>query len=340
VRTLILRPDDPLWTGFLSRAPHDFYHLPGYVSLCAAQEQGRARALYVEDGDRAMLLPFLVRRIHGGGRDACSPYGYPGPLVSGGDDPGFIGHALARGMQALEIEGIVSLFVRLHPLLNPVPPPGVGTVVRHADTVAVDLSLPAEVLWSQTRRNHRAQINQAREAGYRFGVDLDPAHDLVFRRLYLATMARLGADRYYHFDDAYFDGLRAVLGDSLHLGVVELEGRVVAAGLFTEMCGIVQMHLTGADERATRHQPMKLVFDGVRAWAQQRGDHWLHLGGGRGGADDSLLHFKAGFSPLRRPYHTLRVVIMEDEYRRLVAHRSPSLDPADLAGHFPLYRRG
>ena len=155
-------------------------------------------------------------------------------------------------------------------------------------------------------------------------------------------MQRLGASDYYHFDDAYFDAFRAALGDSVHLAVVEYEDRVAAAMLFVETAGMVVTHLSGSDERDNRHQPTKLIYDFVRRWAKTRGDRWVQMGGGLGGADDSLLHFKGGFSPLRFAYHTLRVVVRPDEYTRLEAAGTPvSGIPADAesAAWFPAYRQ-
>ena len=76
----------------------------------------------------------------------------------------------------------------------------------------------------------------------------------------------------------------------------------------------------------------------VRGWAKQRGNRVMHLGGGVGSADDSLLRFKLGFSPLRHGFSTLRVVIDEPEYRRLVAAHGGVLDPESRSGFFPAYR--
>ena len=77
----LLDVDAPRWTSLLREAPYDFYHLPAYVAQCAANDRGQARALYVEDGARSMLLPLIVRDIPGSdSRDATSPYGYPGPI--------------------------------------------------------------------------------------------------------------------------------------------------------------------------------------------------------------------------------------------------------------------
>ena len=77
----------------------------------------------------------------------------------------------------------------------------------------------------------------------------------------------------------------------------------------------------------------------VRGWAKDRGNQVLHLGGGVGGDSDSLLQFKIGFSPRRHTFATLRMVIDEREYGRLVAARDPRLDPGARGGFFPLYRQ-
>jgi hypothetical protein len=336
----LIAPEDPAWVEVLRSEPHDFYHLPAYTALEATREDGDPRALLVESGRARLLLPLIVRGMTGGDVDATSPYGHPGPLVTGTDDAGWASEALEAGIERLRELGVISLFVRLHPLLNARPIEGVGTLVRHGDTVAIDLSLSAEELWQQTRRNHRQQIRQAREAGYTVREDQAWERAPEFRAIYRATMDRLGASDCYRFDDEYFDALRSALGDRLHLAVVEIDGRVAAAMLFAETAGIVVTHLSGSDERDDRHQPTKLIYDFVRTWGRERGDRWMQIGGGCGGADDSLMHFKCGFSPLRFPFHTLRVIVRPDAYARLTSSLGCGASSAGEAiGYFPAYRR-
>jgi CelD/BcsL family acetyltransferase involved in cellulose biosynthesis len=338
VRAELLDVDAQAWASFLRESRHDFYHLPAYARLSAAQAAAGARALFVEDGDRAMLLPILVRPIPGGGLDAVSPYGYPGPLLRQPDDPAFVGEALLAGAAMLADEGIVSLFIRMHPLINASPPSGVGTVVRHGDTVSVDLLLPPAEVWRQTRRGHRLDIVKAGRAGRVARIDESWTRFDAFKRLYRQTMVRVGASTSYDFDDAYFDGLRTALGDRISLCVVEAGDTVAAAGLFVETSGIVQFHLSGSDPDFRHEAPSKLMIDYVRAWAKERGNRSLHLGGGLGAADDSLFQFKAGFSDLRHPFHTVRIVCDEARYAELVLARDPSADPARHDGYFPQYR--
>jgi RimJ/RimL family protein N-acetyltransferase len=334
----LLTVDSPQWPAFLAATDHDFYHLPGYVALCAEWENGKARALLVRGDRGSLLLPVIIRDIPSGGQDAVSPYGYPGPLVMGDEDPEFLRRAVAEGVRALRRDGVVSLFARLHPILNAAPPDKVGTAVCHGETVSIDLSLPAATIWSQTRENHRRNIVRATALGYVARMDTDWARFEDFKRLYQVTMDRHHAPHLYRFNDTYFNALRDTLGDLIHLAVVEKDGEIVAATLFAETKGIVEYHLSGNDGSGANVQPTKLLIDFARRWAQSRGNRYLHLGGGVGGRADSLLAFKLGFSPLVRPFWTLRIVIDEPRYRQLVAERDPSLDADVRDGFFPLYR--
>ncbi len=338
IQARLLSVDAPEWASLLRSTRHDFYHLPSYAALCAAQEHGEPRALHVVGAQSSMLLPLVVRAIPGGGFDATSPYGYPGPLVGGIGGQEWLPRAFAAGMPALRAAGLVTVFVRLHPLLNPSPSEGVGTLVRHGETVSVDLTISHDEMWAQTRLNHRRDIARTLRSGYVARMDDEWKHLATFTRMYRATMSRRSAAHYYFFDDGYFDSLRDALGERLHLCVVERDGAIAAAGLFVETDGLVQYHLSGTGAEFVRLQPTKLMIHFVRGWAKERGNRVLHLGGGVGSSSDSLLQFKAGFSPLRHPFSTLRMVIDEQEYRRLVVTRDALVDPEARTDFFPLYR--
>lgn len=333
----LVATDAPEWAQVLSRTRHDFYHLPGYLDLTAGQAQGRARGLYVAEGDAALLLPLVERDIDGERRDMVSPYGYPGPLFTT-EDASFRRLALAAARQVLQSAGVVTAFVRLHPILNGSLPPGLGREVEHGVTVSIDLTMKSDERWSQLRSNHRRDITRARASGWTARVDDTWEHLATFRRLYRETMLRRNAKHFYLFDDDYFDGLRAALGDRLALMVVEREGVIAAAGLFTVTCDLAAYHLSGTHEAYTGVQPLKLMLLAACDWASARSATLMHLGGGVGAADDSLLHFKRGFSRRTHPFRTYRMVLDPTIYRRLVRARDPGFDSKDVTGYFPLYR--
>jgi CelD/BcsL family acetyltransferase involved in cellulose biosynthesis len=340
VKAALLARDAPAWAAFLEKAPHDFYHLPSYVSLCAVEENGEATALLVEDDGCALLVPLIVRPIGAGLRDAVSPYGYPGPLVRAPRaNEQFVDDAWAAARALLAAQGLVSVFVRGHPVLGRGLPSSAGTVVQHGQTVSVDLTRSADELWRQTASGHRNEINRGLRAGHRAFFDEGLAYLGTFGELYRGTMERLGAAEHYRFSDAYFRALRDALGPRLRLCLVEVEGEIAAGGLFVETGGLVQYHLSGSDPRFRRAQPTKLMLHFVREWGRARGLHRLHLGGGVGAGEDSLFQFKAGFAADRHPFETLRLVADERAYRELVRTHDPTADPEDRSGFFPLYRR-
>jgi hypothetical protein len=79
----------------------------------------------------------------------------------------------------------------------------------------------------------------------------------------------------------------------------------------------------------------------MRAWAQERLNRVLHLGGGVGGAYDSLFHFKAGFSDTRADFYSYRLIVDQSRYESLsrVAAMQAEGDSSIPTNFFPAYRR-
>jgi hypothetical protein len=112
---------------------------------------------------------------------------------------------------------------------------------------------------------------------------------------------------------------------------------VVGGNTFFEYDGIATGYVSST-RRARNRYADELLYDEVRRWCKQRGDRLFHLGGGKGGRNDSLFEYKAGFSPSRHPFHTWRVVADPGAYEKLVHRNRPDADPADRTGTFPPYR--
>jgi len=347
MRAELLTARDPRWPAFLQAAPHDFYHLPAYVELCARMEGGEAAAFWAEEGPHAMLAPFVLRPVpedldpDPGLKDASAPYGYPGPLLPGRPPDAVVAAFLEAFREAGAASGIVSAFFRFHPLLEVPEAPfrAFGTLLEHGETVYVDLSLPPEELSRQTRVNHRADARRLLAEGCQVEVD-EWARLPDFVRIYLETMRYRHAGDFYRFGAGYFEDLRACMGDHLHLcTVVAPGGEVAAAGLFTCVDGLMEFHLSGTADAFRRAGPAKLMLIHMRDWAKARGQRLMHLGGGVGCAADSLAFFKQGFSRQRAQFSTFRMVLRPDQYRRLARKRGPELPSAEASGFFPAYRR-
>jgi hypothetical protein len=333
----LLEPDDTAWMDALERVRHDVYHLPAYVSLDARLSGGTPAAFRYDEADHVLLLPLVLRSIPGTGlRDAVSPYGYPGPISDvPSTSTGFWARAARAMVEMLRTHDVITVFTRLHPLLHAplVSLERVGTVVHHGATVSVDLTLSPEQIWQQTHRTHRNQINKASRAGVRVVFDdWDRLDDWI--ATYHATMRRVGAAEFYFFERGHFHRLRRALGDHLHLAVaLDPDGEVLGGNLFFELGGIMHTHL-----QSTREGPIwwadKLLYHEVRLWGRDRGNQTYHLGGGVGGADDSLFRYKAAFAAGRQPFHTWRVITDLISFEKLAG--PPTLEA--MTGRFPPYR--
>ena len=334
---------DPRWREFLRASRHDVYHLPAYVDLCARHEGGRPAAFWAAEGGAAMLVPMVLRPLPAdldsgpGWRDAVAPYGYPCPLVTG--EPG--AETVAALLQAFgelgAAAGIVSAFLRLHPLL-PLPEApfrGLGSLVEHGETVYLDLTLSGAELDRQTRPNHLADARKLEREGFTVLVDAwDRLDDFI--RIYEQTMRLRAADPYYFFEHGYYEELRRSLAGQLHLCIVQSPGgEAAAAGLFTQVGDIVQFHLSGTSDAFRRAGPAKMMLIHMRDWARGRDARFLHLGGGVGCREDSLAFFKQGFSKLRSRFRTFRMVLKPHYYQSLLRRRGL---PREAGGFFPAYR--
>jgi hypothetical protein len=244
--------------------------------------------------------------------------------------------------EALSERGVVSLFSRLHPLL---PQQellcGVGRLRPCGRTVAIDLTLPEEVQRARYRPSHRYDIKKARQLGGTVVWDRELAFLTSFVEAYQENMRLVEAGGYYFFDRSYFEQLLRQSGTNLF---IVLFGETMAAGgIFLEAGGTLQFHLAGTRNEWRKWAPMKLLLDEVRQWAVSRGLKTVHLGGGVNGEEDTLFHYKLGFSELTFPFLLWEWVVDEAAYTELaIAHRREQeragRHPSEGA-FFPEYRR-
>lgn len=337
------------WNGVLAQvAGHDFHHLAQYHRIAEERGEGRAHLFAYHDGAYTIALPLLLRPVEASGgeawSDATSVYGYAGPLASHVGMPASVLRSFQKRLtDALVARRIVTVFSRLHPLI---PQRGMlaalGECRPEGETVSIDLTRSPEEQWAHYRPSIRARIGKLRRAGLVGQRDRDKRHLAEFAEIYHQTMRRVKAHRSYLFEEEYFTRLASGLGEALELFVVTLDGAVVAGALFT-ICGeIVQYHLGGTGDASLKLGPMSLLFDTVRLWASEEGARTMHLGGGVGSREDSLLHFKKGFSDRRHVFSTWRWVVEPAAYRSLCDRndrRNAELGaPSPSCDYFPRYR--
>ena len=126
--------------------------------------------------------------------------------------------------------GLATAFLRLHPLIElPRESWLEGSdqqqliCIYHGQTVYVDLGLDEADQWGQVRSRLRSQIRKLARDGFTVSWN-DWSRYGHFLSIYELTMRQVAASERYFFGPDYFFGLKAVLGDRLHLGLVEAPG--------------------------------------------------------------------------------------------------------------------
>jgi Acetyltransferase (GNAT) domain len=351
----VLRPlQSEAWRQVLAECPaHDFYHLPGYHALAESRGEGESLLLAYRDEGYTLALPLLVRPVRSiagledvssGETDATSVYGYAGPIASHELIPGAVIARFHAALRATLLSlRVATVFSRLHPLL---PQAGVlaglGETIPRGKTVSIDLTRTIEEQRAGYRYSLRRDLKLLGKRGVTCEVDRGNARLHTFAAVYREAMARLGANEDYFFDDTYFDQLAAALGDSMQLFLCVLEGRVIAGGIFTALNGIAQAHLTGCLDEFVKISPQKMLYDVGSIWARERGCFALHLGGGVGSREDSLFHFKLGFSHVTHAFSTWQWIVDPSADEALAARRAQWMETHSLlpatADYFPAYR--
>jgi len=336
---------------------YDFYHLSGYHRLAQIRGEGRPVLLVFESDEYFVAMPLLFRPVAEVAGlefsdlwDATSVYGYAGPICSHRELPDVVIQGFQENIKRYFLERkVVAVFSRLHPLIpQEHVVRGIGEVMEIGQTVWIDLTISLEQQWAQYRENHKRNINRLRRLGWKCisccGQNCKSEFVEEFISIYWETMDRVGASKYYYFDRAYFENLLQMPGAEVWIFLAHLNDETGAAGIFTLCNGIVQYHLGGTKTQFLRDAPMKLIFDEVRLWANRRGAKVFHLGGGVGGKEDTLFHFKAGFSDRRHRFLVWRWILDRGEYEKLCEQRrrwneKQGFVAASQGLFFPEYRR-
>ena len=353
---LIPTTKNQAWRSALEKCPQwDVYHLQEYHEIASQNNEGMPYLFYFENQYGLALLPFLLRSVsevegledmpHA---DVHSVYGYPGVLTTVNEEDeeanAFRSDFQQALRTALEEKSVVSFFSRTNPLI----PSSwlfrdLAEVTTLSLTVYIDLTQDDGAQLKNMTKGHRYDIRKARKMGVSVVEDTTFSRVDEFLSIYCATMQRVGANDYYFFSRDYYLSLKAGLGNRIRLYFAELDGYLISASIFFFSRDIIQYHLSGTPVDYLKFCGAKVILDEIRVLGSNAGYRYLHLGGGVGSQDDSLLRFKSGFSKLRLPFQIIKWICSPKEYKLFCEKRSRYLAVQGLKGtangFFPAYRQ-
>ena len=355
----VLTTDDRAqWRSLVEAIPQrDVFFTPEYVIPFKRLAGEEARLFFFGDEANYIVYPFFLRRINDlpfyqasalddetEYFDTVSPYGYSGPLVCARDQS--CQRDLWRGYLAAfhrycQDMNVVCEFARLNPFLgNHHYLQELTNGVQLSNQITyLDLTQPEQALWRGFNRGNRSNINKARRSGVEVERRRDDDALRRFYELYVATMRRNQAARWYAFSYDLFADHFTMLDDRISLFCASYKERIIAAASFLHDGDVVHYFLGGSDSDYLSFRPNNLLMYHAIFWAKRQGYRRFNLGGGY---KDSLARFKAAFSKSSVDFFTYRMVhntaVYDDLCQSFAAYRSDIGLPGCNADYFPRYR--
>lgn len=264
------------WDRYIRNAhTFDFNHTWHYHSTIP----GEPILLVFEEQDEYIALPVIIDIKPDGAKHIT---GFAGPVSSRN-------FALLDNSMQERFEVALLQYLREHQfsessvLLHPVihadfQPLHTGRLQQHADSLLIDLSLPAESQQAYYGGNFSQHLSLLRRKGYtvRPAVAL---HDVdTFAEIYQRNSAHLHSAS-SHFDKAWFRQILRPAGFDCSL-LLACQGTQITAGVLLTFCNdMMQLHLAATHEHYLPHTPLALLLAEAGTLGRSTGMQFFHLGG-------------------------------------------------------------
>ena len=325
----------------------DIYYLPDYVKAFAENGDGKSLLFYYEErglkAANVVMLRDLAEDIHFRNRlkageyfDLATPYGYGGFLLQGASSIENKRALDESYTQYCKNRGIISEFVRFHPVLkNQEPLSDIYEIEKIGSTVTIHLGSREQML-ANLSVNNRNKLRKAQKAGVK--IEWGNSEQLYdrFMEMYGNTMRRNGASDYYYFQKDFFDCVRKELKDASMLFYAVYKNEIIAMSIVLFSNDKMHYHLSAMEESYKNLAPVNLLLFEAALYGAQRGCREFHLGGGVGSREDSLFQFKIGFCrDGKNEFYIGKKIIDMQKYQKLIEMRA---DDGRNTDYFPLYR--
>ena len=343
--------DDEKWDSVVrSFSAYDVYYLNGYARAFQLHGDGEPILFYYDDDNIKAMNVAMKRDIEKdkffSGKlprdtyyDIATPYGYGGFLIEG--------EATKNSLQCLDLEytsfckvnGIISEFVRFHPVLN-----NVGAVSSLYDTSVLGRTITMELysqskIWNNLTSKNRNIIRKSIKSRVEIYWGRDPSLFDEFKVLYNATMDRDGAKDYYYFQNDFYNSILTDLKyNSLIFYAVHKE-KIIAMSVILFSNQQMHYHLSASDKEYHHLALTNLLLYEAACWGCANGFKTFHLGGGLGGKEDTLYKFKSAFNRNSNTIFVVgRKIFDEEKYKKLVEIKLVEAELDVTSGFFPKYR--
>lgn len=281
---------------------YDVYWLSGYVKAFQIHGDGEPLLFFYEDQTAKGINVVMKRDVSKDERfkdlikeeiyfDFATPYGYGGWIIEGNGTEG-----LFRAYHSwIEEHGIISEFVRFHPLvMNHEACVGFYDVIRLGAVVHMDLLSP-EMIWRNMSGKSRNKVRKAEKNGIKIYNGRYPKIYRQFHMIYDETMDKDEAKDYYYFEDSFYKSILEDLPQNAQIFFAEKDGEVISASIVLTANKRMNYHLSGSLKEYSSLASGNLLLYEAALWGCENGYRTFCLGGGIGSEDDSLFKYKRAF---------------------------------------------
>ena len=327
---------------------HDIYYLSDYCKAFKIHGDGEPTLFYYTNKDVKAINVVMKRDIsldknffgkipHNTYYDITTPYGYGGFLVEG--------TATKDNMEILrdvyknycENEGIVSEFVRFHPVLNNCEKvESIYDITKLGTTITIKL-ISKQQIWNDLISKNRNVIRKATKSGVEIFWGRDPKLLKEFIKLYNETMDKDNASDYYYFEAEFYNSILNDLKYNSMFFYAVYNEKIIAISIIMFANHQMHYHLSASDKEYQHIAATNLLLFEAACWGCENGYSTFHLGGGLGSKEDNLFKFKKAFNKNPSTYFSIGKRVFDyEKYEALVKLRSPrkGIDTS----FFPMYR--
>ncbi len=325
---------------------YDAYWLSGYVKAFQIHGDGEPLLFYYSDDSTRGINVVMKRDVakdkhfaekipEGKYFDFATPYGYGGWIVESNTltvDTADLFNAYTAWLQR---NGIISEFVRFHPMLkNHEACQNFYEVIQLGEVVHMDLS-SRECIWENIISKNRNMIRKAIKNDIKVYNGRFPEIYKQFRTIYNSTMDKDDAEEYYYFGEQFYESVLNDLPHNAQIFWAEKDGQVIAASIMLATNGRMNYHLSGSLREFSSLAPTNLLLYEAALWGNANGCKTLYMGGGVGSGEDSLFKFKRAFykGDLNR-FYIGKKIFDQEKYDELLKFRTD----IENQGYFPKYR--
>lgn len=327
----------------------DVYYLPEYTKAFKYHGDGEPLLFYYENKN-IRAINVVMKRDIGKDRnfseilpkdsyfDLVTPYGYGGFLIEG--DKSYDNIRLLNEEYSFycESNGIISEFVRFHPIIkNHKDLDTFYNVITIGKTVSIDLT-SIEQIWNDITSKNRNMIRKAKKSGVEIYCGRSPELFCKFKKLYNATMDKDNAKEYYYFEEDFYKSVLYDLKYNSLIFYAVYEEKIISMSIILITNKYVHYHLSASDREYQHLAPTNLLLYEAACWSCVNGYKVFHLGGGLGSKQDNLYRFKKAFNRNFDNTFTIgKKIFDEKKYNELCEYRKIDKDNKNV-DFFPAYR--